>query len=89
LKLLTCMFRFGGSDQRKIFTLAAEQLPSLGYKERAHLMNCMVPGLAGGYVLLLLLSFFLSFFHSSLETIFINVNLFSSSLVLTQRFKIV
>ncbi|KAF3941591.1 hypothetical protein ABW19_dt0207314 [Dactylella cylindrospora] len=40
--------QFGGVDQRKIFTLAAENLPSLGYKERAHLMNPMVPGLAGG-----------------------------------------
>lgn len=40
--------QFGGVDQRKIFTLAAEQLPSVGYKERAHLMNPMVPGLAGG-----------------------------------------
>ncbi|KAG8532657.1 uncharacterized protein KY384_002534 [Bacidia gigantensis] len=40
--------QFGGVDQRKIFTLAAEQLPKLGYKERAHLLNPMVPGLAGG-----------------------------------------
>lgn len=40
--------QFGGVDQRKIFTLAAEQLPGIGYKERAHLMNSMVPGLAGG-----------------------------------------
>ena len=40
--------QFGGVDQRKIFTLAAEQLPKIGYKERAHLMNSMVPGLAGG-----------------------------------------
>jgi len=40
--------QFGGVDQRKIFTLAAEQLPKIGYKERAHLMNPMVPGLAGG-----------------------------------------
>ena len=40
--------QFGGVDQRKIFTLAAEQLPKLGYKARAHLMNPMVPGLAGG-----------------------------------------
>ncbi|KAK6340584.1 Tyrosine--tRNA ligase cytoplasmic, variant 2 [Orbilia brochopaga] len=40
--------QFGGVDQRKIFTLAAEQLPSIGYKVRAHLMNPMVPGLAGG-----------------------------------------
>ncbi|MCJ1253548.1 hypothetical protein MMC24_001360 [Lignoscripta atroalba] len=40
--------QFGGVDQRKIFALAAEQLPKVGYKERAHLMNPMVPGLAGG-----------------------------------------
>ncbi|RPB01747.1 tyrosine tRNA ligase [Choiromyces venosus 120613-1] len=40
--------QFGGVDQRKIFTLAAENLPGIGFKERAHLMNPMVPGLAGG-----------------------------------------
>ena len=40
--------QFGGIDQRKIFTLAAETLPKIGYRERAHLMNAMVPGLAGG-----------------------------------------
>jgi len=40
--------QFGGVDQRKIFALAAETLPRIGYKERAHLMNPMVPGLAGG-----------------------------------------
>lgn len=40
--------QFGGVDQRKIFTLAKVLLPGLGYKERAHLMNPMVPGLAGG-----------------------------------------
>jgi len=40
--------QYGGVDQRKIFALAAEQLPKLGYKERAHLMTPMVPGLAGG-----------------------------------------
>ena len=40
--------QFGGVDQRKIFTLATEQLPKVGYKMRAHLMNSMVPGLAGG-----------------------------------------
>lgn len=39
---------FGGVDQRKIFALATEALPRIGYKERAHLMNPMVPGLAGG-----------------------------------------
>jgi tyrosyl-tRNA synthetase len=40
--------QFGGVDQRKIFALATEQLPKLGYKKRAHMMNPMVPGLAGG-----------------------------------------
>lgn len=40
--------QFGGVDQRKIFTLAAENLEKIGMKERAHLMNPMVPGLAGG-----------------------------------------
>lgn len=40
--------QFGGVDQRKIFALAGEQLPRIGYKERAHLMNPMVPGLQGG-----------------------------------------
>ena len=40
--------QFGGVDQRKIFALATEQLSKVGYKERAHLMNPMVPGLAGG-----------------------------------------
>lgn len=34
--------------QRKIFVFAEEYLPRLGYKKRAHLMNPMVPGLAGG-----------------------------------------
>ncbi|EJT98225.1 tyrosine tRNA ligase [Dacryopinax primogenitus] len=41
-------FQFGGVDQRKIFVLAEEVLPKLGYRKRAHLMNRMVPGLAGG-----------------------------------------
>ncbi|KAL1310755.1 hypothetical protein AAFC00_001007 [Neodothiora populina] len=40
--------QFGGVDQRKIFALAKDCLPKIGYKERAHLMNAMVPGLAGG-----------------------------------------
>ena len=38
----------GGVDQRKIFTLAKDVLPKVGYRERAHLMNLMVPGLTGG-----------------------------------------
>lgn len=40
--------QFGGVDQRKIFVLAEENLQSLGYKKRAHLMNKMIPGLAQG-----------------------------------------
>lgn len=40
--------QFGGVDQRKIFTLAEKYLPQLGYTKRIHLMNPMVPGLAGG-----------------------------------------
>ena len=40
--------QFGGLDQRKIFTFAQDSLPKLGYKQRAHLMNPMVPGLTGG-----------------------------------------
>lgn len=40
--------QFGGVDQRKIFTLAEKYLPQLGYAKRVHLMNPMVPGLAGG-----------------------------------------
>ncbi|KAG8676447.1 Tyrosine--tRNA ligase cytoplasmic [Fusarium poae] len=35
----------GGVDQRKIFTFALENLPKVGYKKRAHLMNTLVPGL--------------------------------------------
>lgn len=40
--------QFGGVDQRKIFVLAEENLHSVGYKKRAHLMNPMVPGLGQG-----------------------------------------
>ncbi|CAD0099773.1 unnamed protein product [Aureobasidium mustum] len=40
--------QFGGVDQRKIFALAKEILPKVGFRERAHLMNSMVPGLTGG-----------------------------------------
>ena len=39
--------QFGGVDQRKIFMMAREFLPKLGYKKRCHLMNPMVPGLTG------------------------------------------
>ncbi|QUC18069.1 uncharacterized protein UV8b_02310 [Ustilaginoidea virens] len=40
--------QFGGLDQRKLFVAAKEWLPKIGYKERAHLLNPMVPGLQGG-----------------------------------------
>ncbi|KAK6200135.1 tRNA synthetases class I-domain-containing protein [Scheffersomyces amazonensis] len=40
--------QFGGIDQRKIFVLAEENLPGIGYKKRAHLMNHMIPGLGQG-----------------------------------------
>ncbi|RCH91538.1 hypothetical protein CU098_009006 [Rhizopus stolonifer] len=39
--------QFGGVDQRKIFVMAEKYMPMLGYKKRSHLMNPMVPGLAG------------------------------------------
>lgn len=39
--------QFGGVDQRKIFTFSEKYLPSLGYEKRIHLMNPMIPGLAG------------------------------------------
>ncbi|BCR88622.1 tyrosine--tRNA ligase TYS1 [Aspergillus chevalieri] len=40
--------QFGGLDQRKLFIAAKEWLHKLGYKQRAHIMNPMVPGLHGG-----------------------------------------
>ncbi|KAH9826652.1 putative tyrosyl-tRNA synthetase [Teratosphaeria destructans] len=40
--------QFGGVDQRKIFTLAVEQLPKMGFRKRAHLMNPLIPGLQEG-----------------------------------------
>ncbi|KAK0175782.1 hypothetical protein PV327_009504 [Microctonus hyperodae] len=39
--------QFGGVDQRKIFTFSEKYLPILGYEKRIHLMNPMIPGLAG------------------------------------------
>lgn len=39
--------QFGGVDQRKIFTFSEKYLPMLGYEKRIHLMNPMIPGLAG------------------------------------------
>ncbi|KAH6900560.1 hypothetical protein B0T10DRAFT_471042 [Thelonectria olida] len=40
--------QFGGIDQRKLFAAAKEWLPRIGYAQRAHLLNPMVPGLQGG-----------------------------------------
>ncbi|KAF2173604.1 hypothetical protein M409DRAFT_35125 [Zasmidium cellare ATCC 36951] len=40
--------QFGGVDQRKIFTLAVEALPRIGFAKRAHLMNPLIPGLQEG-----------------------------------------
>lgn len=37
--------QFGGVDQRKIFMLARDYLPKIGFKKRVHLMNPLVPGL--------------------------------------------
>ena len=37
--------QFGGVDQRKIFMLAREFLPKIGYEKRIHLMNPLIPGL--------------------------------------------
>ncbi|KAH6613741.1 hypothetical protein B0J18DRAFT_447277 [Chaetomium sp. MPI-SDFR-AT-0129] len=45
---LDCDAQFGGMDQRKLFTAAKDWLPKIGYRERAHLLNAMVPGLHGG-----------------------------------------
>ncbi len=42
---LDCDAQFGGTDQRKIFMFAAENLPKIGYEKRAHLMNFLIPGL--------------------------------------------
>lgn len=39
--------QIGGVDQRKIFVLAREQLPKLGYKKRVELMLPFIPGLVG------------------------------------------
>ncbi len=39
--------QYGGLDQRKIFVLAAESLPKVGYKKRTHVMIPMIPGLVG------------------------------------------
>lgn len=39
--------QFGGTDQRKIFVYARENLPKIGYKARVELMNYILPGLIG------------------------------------------
>ncbi|KAH0565058.1 hypothetical protein GP486_001554, partial [Trichoglossum hirsutum] len=40
--------QYGGLDQRRVFALAAETLPEIGYKQRAHLVTLMAPGLKKG-----------------------------------------
>ncbi|MDP3027605.1 MAG: tyrosine--tRNA ligase [Nanoarchaeota archaeon] len=39
--------QFGGTDQRKIFMFARENLPKLTYHARVEVMNPMIPGLIG------------------------------------------
>jgi tyrosyl-tRNA synthetase len=39
--------QYGGIDQRKIFVLASENLPKIGYRKRVHIMTPIVPGLVG------------------------------------------
>src|SRR3989344_9145507 len=39
--------QYGGVDQRKIFVLAGEVLPKIGYRKRVHVMTPMLPGLIG------------------------------------------
>jgi len=45
---LNCDAELGGLDQRKLFVAAKEWLPKLGYRQRAHLINPLVPSLTGG-----------------------------------------
>jgi len=45
---LNCDAELGGLDQRKLFTAAKEWLPKLGYRQRAHLITPLIPGLNGG-----------------------------------------
>lgn len=40
--------QLGGTDQRKIFVLARENLSKLGYKKRIEIINPLVPSLSGG-----------------------------------------
>jgi tyrosyl-tRNA synthetase len=42
--------QFRGMDQRKIFAPAKEVLLRVGFRERAHLMNPMAPGLQDGKI---------------------------------------
>lgn len=44
---LSVDMQIGAIDQRKIFVLAREQLPKLGYKKRVELMVPFLPGLIG------------------------------------------
>jgi len=39
--------QYGGTDQRKIFVLARENLPKIGYKSRVEVMTPLIPGLIG------------------------------------------
>lgn len=39
--------QYGGLDQRKIFVLAGEALPKIGYEKRVHVMTPLIPGLVG------------------------------------------
>ncbi len=39
--------QFGGTDQRKIFVFARENLPKIGYRSRVEIMNYILPGLVG------------------------------------------
>lgn len=45
---LDCDIELGGVDQRKIFALARDYMPRLGYRKRHYLLNRLVPGLAQG-----------------------------------------
>jgi tyrosyl-tRNA synthetase len=40
--------QYGGVDQRKIFVLARESMPKIGYRSRVEVMTPLVPGLAQG-----------------------------------------
>ncbi len=44
---LGCDAELGGLDQRKIFMMSRDHLPKLGYKPNIHMMNQMLPSLAG------------------------------------------